>query len=58
MRVGVQMVFPSWGYDDTVTDGQVVDEELRLAVLAEELGFNALWPVATEVLPTLRAAAS
>src|SRR3546814_1076391 len=45
MKIGVQMVFQSWGYDDPVTDGQVVDEEVRLAVLAEELGFDALWPV-------------
>jgi alkanesulfonate monooxygenase SsuD/methylene tetrahydromethanopterin reductase-like flavin-dependent oxidoreductase (luciferase family) len=45
MRVGVQMVFQSWGYDSSVTDAQVVDEEVRLGVLADELGFHALWPV-------------
>lgn len=45
MKIGVQMVFQSWGYDETVTDAQVVDEEVRLAVLAEQLGFDALWPV-------------
>jgi alkanesulfonate monooxygenase SsuD/methylene tetrahydromethanopterin reductase-like flavin-dependent oxidoreductase (luciferase family) len=45
MKVGVQMVFQSHGYPASVTDGQVVDEEVRLGLLAEELGFDALWPV-------------
>jgi alkanesulfonate monooxygenase SsuD/methylene tetrahydromethanopterin reductase-like flavin-dependent oxidoreductase (luciferase family) len=45
MRVGVQMVFQSWGYGAHVTDGQVVAEEVELGVLADELGFHALWPV-------------
>ena len=45
MRVGVQMIFQSYGYPPTVTDGQVVAEEVRLGVLADELGFDALWPV-------------
>ena len=45
MRVGVQMVFQSWGYGDDVTDGDVVDQEIRLGELADELGFHALWPV-------------
>jgi alkanesulfonate monooxygenase SsuD/methylene tetrahydromethanopterin reductase-like flavin-dependent oxidoreductase (luciferase family) len=45
MRVGVQLIFQSWGYGGGITDGQVVDEEIRLGVLAEELGYDALWPV-------------
>ena len=45
MRVGVQMVFQSWGYGDEVTDGDVVEQEIRLGELADELGFHALWPV-------------
>ena len=45
MKVGVQMVFQSYGYGPEVSDGQVVDEEVRLGVLADELGFDALWPV-------------
>ena len=45
MRVGVQMIFQSWGYDKSVTDAEVVDDEIRLGVLADELGFHALWPV-------------
>lgn len=45
MRVGVQMVFQSWGYGGTLTDGQVVADEVRLAELADELGFHAVWPV-------------
>ena len=44
MRVGVQMIFQSWGYDD-ITDGEVVADEVRLGVLADELGFHSLWPV-------------
>src|SRR4029079_11934019 len=44
MRVGVQMVFQSWGYDQ-ISDGEVVADEIRLGVLADELGFHALWPV-------------
>jgi alkanesulfonate monooxygenase SsuD/methylene tetrahydromethanopterin reductase-like flavin-dependent oxidoreductase (luciferase family) len=45
MRVGVQMIFQSYGYGPSVGDGQVVAEEVHLGVLAEELGFDALWPV-------------
>ena len=39
------MIFQSWGYSEAVTDGQLVAEEVRLGELAEELGFDALWPV-------------
>ena len=45
MQVGVQMIFQSWGYDKSVTDADVVADEIRLGVLADELGFHALWPV-------------
>ena len=45
MDVGIQMMFQSWGYGPEVGDDQVYDEEIRLAVLADELGFDALWPV-------------
>ena len=45
MRVGVQMIFQSWGYEGRVSDGDVVADEVRLGVLADELGFHALWPV-------------
>jgi len=44
MDVGVQMVFASYGWSD-VSDAQVWDEELRLARLAVELGFDVLWSV-------------
>src|SRR4051794_22259931 len=44
MRVGVQMIFQSWGYGG-IADGQVVQEEVELGVLADALGFAALWPV-------------
>lgn len=43
MEIGVQMAFSSWGYA-SMTDSQVYAEEIRLGLLAEELGFDALWP--------------
>jgi alkanesulfonate monooxygenase SsuD/methylene tetrahydromethanopterin reductase-like flavin-dependent oxidoreductase (luciferase family) len=45
MRVGVLSVFQSWGYDASVTDAEVVADEVKLGVLADELGFHALWSV-------------
>jgi alkanesulfonate monooxygenase SsuD/methylene tetrahydromethanopterin reductase-like flavin-dependent oxidoreductase (luciferase family) len=39
------MIFQSWGYDPATTDGRVYAEELRLAELADDLGFDAVWPV-------------
>jgi alkanesulfonate monooxygenase SsuD/methylene tetrahydromethanopterin reductase-like flavin-dependent oxidoreductase (luciferase family) len=44
MDVGLQMVFASYGWSD-VSDVQVWDEELRLARLAAEFGFDVLWSV-------------
>jgi len=44
MDVGVQMVFASYGWD-SIGDQQVWDEEIRLARLADELGFDVLWSV-------------
>ena len=44
MDVGIQMVFASYGWTG-LSDKQVWDEEIRLAQLADELGFNALWSV-------------
>jgi alkanesulfonate monooxygenase SsuD/methylene tetrahydromethanopterin reductase-like flavin-dependent oxidoreductase (luciferase family) len=44
MDVGVQMVFASYGWTD-VSDAEVWDEELRLARLAADLGFDVLWSV-------------
>jgi alkanesulfonate monooxygenase SsuD/methylene tetrahydromethanopterin reductase-like flavin-dependent oxidoreductase (luciferase family) len=43
MDVGVQMVFSSYGWDNGISDGEVWDEEIRLALLADELGFDVLW---------------
>src|SRR5438552_2576538 len=45
MRVGVQMIFQSWGYEGRVGDAEVVADEIRLGELADELGYHALWPV-------------
>lgn len=44
MDVGLQMVFASYGWTN-VSDAQVWDEEIRLARLADELGFDVLWSV-------------
>jgi alkanesulfonate monooxygenase SsuD/methylene tetrahydromethanopterin reductase-like flavin-dependent oxidoreductase (luciferase family) len=44
MDVGIQMIFTSHGWPG-ISDGQVYDEELRLALLAEDLGFDVLWSV-------------
>ncbi|MFV0524857.1 MAG: LLM class flavin-dependent oxidoreductase [Acidimicrobiales bacterium] len=44
MDVGVQTVFSSYGWDG-ITDGEVYREEMRLALLAAELGFDVVWAV-------------
>jgi alkanesulfonate monooxygenase SsuD/methylene tetrahydromethanopterin reductase-like flavin-dependent oxidoreductase (luciferase family) len=44
MDVGVQMVFTSHGWSG-IRDSQVYDEEIRLARLADELGFDVVWSV-------------
>ena len=44
MDVGTQHIFAAAGWE-SMTDGQVFDEEVRLALLAEDLGFDAVWPV-------------
>ena len=44
MNFGVQLIFQSSGYAG-MSDRQVVEEEVQLGVLAEELGFDSLWPV-------------
>ena len=42
MDVGMMMVFASYGWDDS-SDARVWDEEIRLARLAADLGFDCLW---------------
>jgi alkanesulfonate monooxygenase SsuD/methylene tetrahydromethanopterin reductase-like flavin-dependent oxidoreductase (luciferase family) len=42
MDVGMMMVFASYGWEN-VSDDQVWDEEIRLARLAADLGFDVLW---------------
>ncbi len=44
MDVGIQMVFSSHGWPG-IKDSQVVDEELRLARVADEVGFDVVWSV-------------
>lgn len=42
MDVGMMMVFASYGWEDCA-DARVWDEEIRLARLAADLGFDCLW---------------
>jgi hypothetical protein len=42
MDVGMMMVFASYGWD-AIGDDQVWDEEIRLARLAADSGFDVLW---------------
>src|ERR1700747_402719 len=44
MDVGIQMVLATYGWQG-MSDDQAWDEEIRLARLGEELGFDALWAV-------------
>jgi alkanesulfonate monooxygenase SsuD/methylene tetrahydromethanopterin reductase-like flavin-dependent oxidoreductase (luciferase family) len=42
--VGIQTVFTSHGWSD-IDDGQVVAEDTRLGLIADELGFDVVWAV-------------
>jgi len=44
MDVGLQMICSTYGWTD-VSDQQAYDEEIKLALLAADLGFDALWAV-------------
>src|SRR6476660_295346 len=44
MDVGIQMVLATYGWQG-MSDDEAWDEEIRLARLADELGFDALWAV-------------
>ena len=44
MDVGLQMICATYGWTD-VSDQQAYDEEIKLALLAADLGFNTLWAV-------------
>ena len=40
MQIGLQLLCQSWGYDSSVTDSKVYEEELKLAVRCDELGYD------------------
>jgi hypothetical protein len=42
MDVGAMMVFASYGWENC-PDGRVWDEEIRLARIAADSGFDCLW---------------
>jgi len=44
MDVGIQMIFSSYGWSG-MSDREAWQEEIRLARLADELGFDVLWSV-------------
>jgi len=44
MDVGLQMICATYGWTD-ISDQQAYDEEIKLALLAADLGFDALWAV-------------
>ncbi len=43
MKIGLQQVFQNHGR--AVPDGQMVEEEIALGLMAEKVGFDELWPV-------------
>lgn len=43
MEIGLQMIFASHGWDD-IENSRVYAEEVALARIAEELGFDVVWP--------------
>ncbi len=43
MDVGIQVIFSSFG--SNASDSQVYSEEVRLCLLAEDLGYDVIWPV-------------
>lgn len=43
MDVGLQLIFSSYGWDD-ISDADVYLQETELALMAEELGFDCIWP--------------
>ena len=44
MHVGLIQVMQSWGYEG-ISDAQVYDEELKMAVSADEQGYDSVWVV-------------
>lgn len=44
MQIGIEQIFQSWGYTD-ISDDQVYNEELQLALQADQLGYDELWVV-------------
>ncbi len=43
MKVGVQLIFQN--HRHAMPDGQMVDEEIQIAEMADRLGFDEIWPV-------------
>lgn len=43
MDVGLQLIFATYGWDD-LSDTEMYLQETELALMAEELGFDCIWP--------------
>jgi len=43
VKIGVQQIFQNYG--NALPDGRVWEEEVALGLLAEELGYDSIWPV-------------
>lgn len=44
MEIGIAQLLPSFAYDN-ITDSEVYEDEIALAIAADELGFDHLWAV-------------
>ncbi len=44
MNIGIEQVMQSWGWDN-ISDEQVYDEEIKIALMADELGYDDVWVV-------------
>ncbi|MGE0486948.1 MAG: LLM class flavin-dependent oxidoreductase [Gammaproteobacteria bacterium] len=44
MNIGIEQVMQSWGWTG-ISDEQVYDEEIQIALMADELGYDDVWVV-------------
>jgi len=44
MNIGIEQVMQSWGWTG-ISDEQVYDEEINIALMADELGYDDIWVV-------------
>ena len=44
MNIGIEQVMQSWGWPG-ISDEQVYDEEIKIALMADDLGYDDIWVV-------------